>query len=125
MKKKFDAVKFQREVREELSKKYFADRDAFLRPCAGKKPAGPREELVCGMDNLRGHALFVHRPLIGQGEVLRGGAAGRAVGHQYAGLGPKFDLLDHQHIALRGRFVSGLRSPFRALGGAQALAGAQ
>lgn len=31
MKKKFDAVKFQRKVREELSKKYSTDRDAFLR----------------------------------------------------------------------------------------------
>ncbi|MGQ9629216.1 MAG: hypothetical protein ACUVXI_02745 [bacterium] len=31
MKKKFDAVKFQRKVREELSKMYSEDRDAFLR----------------------------------------------------------------------------------------------
>jgi hypothetical protein len=31
MRKKFDAVKFQREVREELSRKYSNDRDAFLR----------------------------------------------------------------------------------------------
>ncbi len=31
MKKKFDAVKFQREVREELSKKYAFNRQAFLR----------------------------------------------------------------------------------------------
>lgn len=31
MKKKFDAVKFQRNVREELSKKYSANRDAFVR----------------------------------------------------------------------------------------------
>lgn len=31
MKKKFDAVKFQREVREELSKKYNSNRDEFLR----------------------------------------------------------------------------------------------
>jgi hypothetical protein len=31
MKKKFDAVKFQRKVREELSKKYNVDREAFLR----------------------------------------------------------------------------------------------
>ena len=30
MKKKFDAVKFQRKVREELSKKYSTNRDAFL-----------------------------------------------------------------------------------------------
>lgn len=31
MKKKFDAVKFQRKVREELSKKYTSNRDVFLR----------------------------------------------------------------------------------------------
>jgi hypothetical protein len=30
MKKKFDAVKFQRKVREELSRKYNANREAFL-----------------------------------------------------------------------------------------------
>ncbi|GFP30712.1 hypothetical protein HKBW3C_03139 [Candidatus Hakubella thermalkaliphila] len=31
MKKKFDAVKFQRKVREELSEKYSSNREAFLR----------------------------------------------------------------------------------------------
>ena len=31
MKKKFDAVRFQRKVREELSKKYSSNREAFLR----------------------------------------------------------------------------------------------
>ena len=31
MKKKFDAVEFQRKVREELSKEYSVNRDAFLR----------------------------------------------------------------------------------------------
>ncbi len=31
MKKKFDAVKFQRKMREELSERYNSDRDAFLR----------------------------------------------------------------------------------------------
>lgn len=31
MKKKFDAVKFQRKVREELSKSYLSDRERFLR----------------------------------------------------------------------------------------------
>jgi len=36
MRKKFDAVKFQRKVREELSKRYSADRDAFLRELRGK-----------------------------------------------------------------------------------------
>ena len=30
MKKKFDAVKFQREVREELSEKYNSNREEFL-----------------------------------------------------------------------------------------------
>lgn len=30
MKEKFDAVEFQRKVREELSEKYFSDREAFL-----------------------------------------------------------------------------------------------
>ncbi len=31
MKKKFDAVDFQRRVREDLSKKYTSNREAFLR----------------------------------------------------------------------------------------------
>lgn len=31
MKPKFDAVEFQRKVREELSEKYLSDREAFLR----------------------------------------------------------------------------------------------
>ncbi len=31
MREKFDAVKFQRKIREELSKKYAADREAFLK----------------------------------------------------------------------------------------------
>ena len=31
MKKKFDAVKFQRKIREELSEKYTSNRKAFLR----------------------------------------------------------------------------------------------
>ncbi len=31
MKKKFDAVKFQRQVREEVSEKYSSNREAFLR----------------------------------------------------------------------------------------------
>lgn len=31
MKKKFDAVQFQRKAREQLSKKYREDREAFLR----------------------------------------------------------------------------------------------
>jgi ribosomal protein L29 len=31
MKKKFDAVKFQRKIREELSEKYLSERETFLR----------------------------------------------------------------------------------------------
>ena len=31
MKKKFDAVKFQRRIREKLSKKYSTNREAFIR----------------------------------------------------------------------------------------------
>ena len=31
MKKKFDAVRFQRKAREELSEKYISNREAFLR----------------------------------------------------------------------------------------------
>jgi len=31
VKKKFDTVKFQRKVREELSKKYYTNREVFLR----------------------------------------------------------------------------------------------
>lgn len=36
--KKFDAVKFQRKMREELSERYNSDRDAFL--CELKKKYG-------------------------------------------------------------------------------------
>ena len=36
MKKKFNAVKFQRKVREELSEKYSSNREAFLRELKGK-----------------------------------------------------------------------------------------
>ena len=36
MKKKFDAVEFQRRVREELGKKYSTNRDVFLRQLKGK-----------------------------------------------------------------------------------------
>ncbi len=36
MKKKFDAVKFQRKRGEELSKRYNSDREAFLRELKGK-----------------------------------------------------------------------------------------
>lgn len=36
MRKKFDAVGFQRKVREELSKKYLENRDSFLKELKGK-----------------------------------------------------------------------------------------
>jgi len=36
MKKKFDAVKFQRKVREELSQQYSTNREAFLRELKAK-----------------------------------------------------------------------------------------
>lgn len=36
MKKKFDAVTFQRKVREELSKKYLSDRKGFVRELGEK-----------------------------------------------------------------------------------------
>jgi len=36
MKKKFDAVKFQRKTREELGKRYRSNRDAFLRELKAK-----------------------------------------------------------------------------------------
>jgi ribosomal protein L29 len=45
MKKKFDAVKFQRKVREELSKKYSTDRDAFLRELK-EKYANSKTEMI-------------------------------------------------------------------------------
>ncbi len=50
MKKKFDAVKFQRKVREELSKKYLSNREGFLRELKEKygqlheKQAGTRSQ---------------------------------------------------------------------------------
>ncbi len=43
MKKKFDAVKFQRKVREGLSERYSPDREAFLRELK-KKERGENTE---------------------------------------------------------------------------------
>jgi hypothetical protein len=44
MKKRFDAVKFQRRVREELSKKYNSDREAFLRELKEKYRSLQKQE---------------------------------------------------------------------------------
>ncbi len=45
MKKKFDAVKFQRKVREELSKEYTSDREGFLRELREKYGHLPKERV--------------------------------------------------------------------------------
>lgn len=47
MKKKFDAVKFQRKVREELSEKYASNREAFLREL--KEKYGNLQKQKAGM----------------------------------------------------------------------------
>jgi len=47
MKKKFDAVKFQLKVREELSKKYSSNREAFLREL--KEKYGDLQKQKVGM----------------------------------------------------------------------------
>ena len=44
MKKKFDAVKFQRKVREELSERYLSGRETFLRELARKYGSLQREK---------------------------------------------------------------------------------
>ncbi|MFC1717396.1 hypothetical protein ACFL6S_27295 [Candidatus Poribacteria bacterium] len=44
MKKKFDAVEFQRKRREELSKKYNSDREAFLRELREKYGSPQRKK---------------------------------------------------------------------------------
>jgi len=46
VKKIFDAVKFQRKVREELSKKYYTNREVFLREL--KKKYGHLQEQKVG-----------------------------------------------------------------------------
>ena len=45
MKKKFDAVGFQRKVREELSKKYIADPEAFLKELKSKYNGTPKRKI--------------------------------------------------------------------------------
>ena len=45
MKKKFDAVGFQRKVREELSKKYFANPEAFLKELKKKYRGSPKRKI--------------------------------------------------------------------------------
>ncbi len=47
MEKRFDAVKFQRKVREELSKKYTTNRKAFLKEL--KKKYGNLQKQKVGM----------------------------------------------------------------------------
>lgn len=47
MEKRFDAVKFQRKVREELSKKYTTNREAFLKEL--KKKYGNLQKQKVGM----------------------------------------------------------------------------
>jgi len=49
MKKEFDAVKFQRKIRKEFSKKYSSNREAFLR------------ELKEKYGNLRKHKVGTHK----------------------------------------------------------------
>lgn len=46
MKKKFDAVKFQRQVREEVSEKYSSNREAFLREL--KEKYGNLQKRIAG-----------------------------------------------------------------------------
>jgi len=45
VKKKFDAVQFQRRIREELSKKYSSNRGAFLRELKEKYGSLKRQKL--------------------------------------------------------------------------------
>jgi hypothetical protein len=53
MKKKFDAVKFQRKVREELSKMYSTDRNSFVHMLKDKyghkqkQKVGPNQIIKC------------------------------------------------------------------------------
>ena len=46
MKKKFDAVEFQRKAREELSKEYLADPEAFVRKLREKYGHPPKQKPV-------------------------------------------------------------------------------
>ena len=43
MKKKFDAVAFQREARAEMSERYLKDREGFLRDLRKVRKRAPRE----------------------------------------------------------------------------------
>lgn len=47
MKKRFDAVKFQRKIRLELSKKYIADPEAFFRELKEKYGNFQKRKDVC------------------------------------------------------------------------------
>jgi len=51
MKKKFDAVKFQREIREKLSEKYTADRKGFLRELKAKYGSLKKRKSTRTLDN--------------------------------------------------------------------------
>lgn len=51
MRKKFDAVKFQRKVREELSRKYSTHRDEFLRELKEKYGYPKNKKLARSSDN--------------------------------------------------------------------------
>ncbi|MBI5327511.1 MAG: hypothetical protein HZB80_04350 [Deltaproteobacteria bacterium] len=51
MKKKFDAVDFQRNIREELSKKYIKNRDAFLKELKDKYGLLKKSESARASDN--------------------------------------------------------------------------
>ncbi|MCI2425861.1 hypothetical protein LM597_00300 [Candidatus Acetothermia bacterium] len=51
MKKKFDAVKFQQKVREELSEKYSSNREAFLCGLKENMAICKNRRPVCTSDN--------------------------------------------------------------------------
>jgi len=51
MRKKFDAVGFQRKVREELSRKYFENRDSFLKELKVKHYLIKSRKSACPSDN--------------------------------------------------------------------------
>lgn len=51
MKKKFDAVKFQREIREKLSEKYTTDREGFLNELKAKYGSLKKRKLPRSSDN--------------------------------------------------------------------------
>lgn len=51
MKKKFDAVKFQREIREKLSEKYTTDREGFLNELKAKYGSLKKRKSARSSDN--------------------------------------------------------------------------